>query len=748
MKKIILIMTTILGLHISNAQNVGIGTNSPTAKLHVNGDLRLQYGEPVNKFSRDSLFSANSHLNVPTEKAVKDYIRQGAWAVTDFSLPGPNAPAVRSFAVIDWDDANCIAVKGSFAYLLSGGGNSLHIFDISNPDILIGRGSISTNLDLPTSVFVAGNYAYVTSAQNNKLCIFDVSNPDAIVAKATTTMNMDYPRAVVVQGNYAYVTSDFLQRLSIFDISNPNLIVAKGTGGLGITAPTSLDVQGNYAYVTSYSAGELQIYDISNPNTIIPKAFTTANLSGPRSVDVVGNYAYVASRDNNRICVFDITNPNAIVTKGSTTAGLNAPNSIKVLGNYAMLTSFGSGRLSLFDISNPGSVLEKGSTNGSLIQPMFVTAQGTYIYVANKGNSRGLCVFDMDPSRSISITPEGVQPLPQPWQTLEKNIYRSNGRVGIGTSIPQEALDVYGNIQSSGSLKSASLNTNNASIGNAIINSATLTDASLSSITISNTLNFSNNLSNKISLYGANASTQYGFGVQGGLFQMYSDAISADIAFGYGTSTAFSERMRIKGTGNVGIGITNPSSPLSFPASLSKKISLYPGGTGDVGMSVSGNDFRLYSDNVNARVSFGYDDYVNGFISRAYVPASGPVALVVQGQLNVNGTLYNSDLRYKKNIHPLQNSLKKVMQLRGVEYEMRTDEFPAMQFADTKQIGLIAQEVEQLIPEVVTTNTDGYKSVDYAKLVPLLTEAIKELSQQNEALQKRVENLEKERIKK
>lgn len=78
-------------------------------------------------------------------------------------------------------------------------------------------------------------------------------------------------------------------------------------------------------------------------------------------------------------------------------------------------------------------------------------------------------------------------------------------------------------------------------------------------------LTFSGVLGDKISLWTDGTSTHYGFGIQSNLLQMFSKTSLDDIAFGYGSSSSFNEAMRIKGNGNVGIGV-NPSARLSLSA--------------------------------------------------------------------------------------------------------------------------------------------------------------------------------------
>ena len=82
-----------------------------------------------------------------------------------------------------------------------------------------------------------------------------------------------------------------------------------------------------------------------------------------------------------------------------------------------------------------------------------------------------------------------------------------------------------------------------------------------------------------------------------------------------------------------------------------------------------------------------------------------------------------SDANLKSNIKTVGNALSLVESLRGVEYTLNTDTF------GRKRTGLIAQEVELILPDAVVDSPDGYKTVSYTDLTGILIEAIKELSQ-------------------
>jgi len=110
-------------------------------------------------------------------------------------------------------------------------------------------------------------------------------------------------------------------------------------------------------------------------------------------------------------------------------------------------------------------------------------------------------------------------------------------------------------------------------------------------------------------------------------------------------------------------------------------------------------------------------------------PALGTYALQVSGEFKTDKIYHSSDRRWKKNIVTLDSALYKVQKLRGVSYDWRKDEFPNKHFSDGKQIGVIAQEVEAVIPELVKTDADGFKAVEYANLVAYLIEAVKQQQQ-------------------
>ena len=101
--------------------------------------------------------------------------------------------------------------------------------------------------------------------------------------------------------------------------------------------------------------------------------------------------------------------------------------------------------------------------------------------------------------------------------------------------------------------------------------------------------------------------------------------------------------------------------------------------------------------------------------------------LIVNGRFRSTGINETSDARLKKNVKKIGSALNDVLKMQGVTYEWKADEFPEMNFSEGTEYGLLAQELEKVLPDLVDTDEEGYKSIQYTHLVPVLIEAIKEL---------------------
>ncbi len=383
------------------------------------------------------------------------------------------------------------------------------------------------------------------------------------------------------------------------------------------------------------------------------------------------------------------------------------------------------------------------------------------------------------------------------------------GRVGIGIDTPFAKLDVVGNgifrdkLTTLGDLETRGNLIVQGNILSKYGNTKLPDNTGVSGQLSVDSFAFSNRLGNHLSLYGGlGSANHYGFGIQSGLLQIYSDAPSTAVAVGYGNSNNFTERgrfinngetaLRLNGrlqiqtgsqsagvwlanaansanvafvglpsdnlvgffgntgagwgltmnaaNGNIGIGLNGTSAqvPLQFSNALGlTKISLYRGTYGDVGIGVYGGELRLQNDIPNGKVSFGVLETTGSYTELAKAERGGPFAFSILGSLWVNGTTYSSDERFKQNITDIVSPLQKLLQIKGVEYEMRSGEFEKYHFQPGRQIGLLAQNVETVVPEAVSEQ-GGYKGVDYARLVPLLIEAIREQEQRIRELESRV----------
>jgi hypothetical protein len=190
-----------------------------------------------------------------------------------------------------------------------------------------------------------------------------------------------------------------------------------------------------------------------------------------------------------------------------------------------------------------------------------------------------------------------------------------------------------------------------------------------------------------------------------------------DLAFStYGTGGLI-EKMRINSTGDLTLN-NNTSSITSINVNNSSGSRISNTTTGGY-LAIYSNTGGLYLGGFNG----GNQNYM-------YIPANtGNVNINYTGdagyKLYVVGTIYatgnitaNSDLTLKKNLTIIENPTDKLMQLNGYSYQWKSD--------DSHQYGVIAQEVEKILPYAVSTGNDGIKGVSYNQIIAVLIEAVKE----------------------
>jgi len=252
------------------------------------------------------------------------------------------------------------------------------------------------------------------------------------------------------------------------------------------------------------------------------------------------------------------------------------------------------------------------------------------------------------------------------------------GKVGIGTTTPAHILDVYANV--------------NAAYAAQILNNSSA-GSGLSVAAGGNPGNGSNKL---LSLKDGGSN----------------------------------EKFTVLDNGNVGIGTTTPSSKLTV-------------NDGNIELQSAGvTKGYFWWDGVSA-LAIGPGTLNNSLIFKSNNVGIGTAAAALSYTLQVNGSLgcigsvvNISDARFKKDVHPISDALAIVEALRGVTYNWDQTADPTMKLDERNHVGFIAQEVEAVLPQAVSTASDARqtKSVAYSEVIPVLTEAIKQQQSQIDAL--------------
>jgi len=311
-------------------------------------------------------------------------------------------------------------------------------------------------------------------------------------------------------------------------------------------------------------------------------------------------------------------------------------------------------------------------------------------------------------------------------------LFTPAGNVGIGTTSPGAKLDVAGSINTSGSIN--------------------LTNAGVNTIAASNASN--GYLRFLVDQQGValtlNADTTSTFG--GIIYAVDGNKATPGYSFASDPDTGMfrdSANVLVLGVnGDTRIRMSNTSvvtyKPLGInTTSITSGVALDVGGVGLIGDSGVGdlylgnyataNHFRFHTNNSNTYFDMNCGDiYWRQGTSTRYQFFASTANMTIQGTLT-----QNSDARTKENVVEISDCISKVKAMRGVYYN-RTD-FNT----DVTKVGVIAQEVEAVLPELVLESPEtGLKSVAYSELTSVLINAIKEQQEIIEDLKTRITKLE------
>ncbi|MFH2142121.1 MAG: tail fiber domain-containing protein, partial [Bacteroidota bacterium] len=199
---------------------------------------------------------------------------------------------------------------------------------------------------------------------------------------------------------------------------------------------------------------------------------------------------------------------------------------------------------------------------------------------------------------------------------------------------------------------------------------------------------------------------------------------------------------RVQTTGHVrSINGTAGSPTYSFTGETN--LGMYRSGNNAIGFTVAGNE-RMRLESWGLRVNSNTDyaqtisihaNTTNTCGYHMYYGGSNTFYVHASGWIYSQGQYLGSDVSFKKDILTIDNALDKISQLRGVTYKYNYSDSMSVFNTGETYMGVIAQEVEIVIPEVIKTMPNGKKAVAYQNLVGLLIEGIKEQNQKIEKLE-------------
>ena len=692
-------------VRITGIGSVGIGTISPLHKLDVRGVVAAGNGTIIGGISNSTR------------------VEIGAISNHDFGLISNNTTR----ALLD--------IAGKFS-IFGGGSSSTPAIQFNgsapaNSLIVDSNGRLGIGILNPDRNIVAYSNSTGKATLGNNIRITNAGNGDAVVSWDSTynNVNQRWYAGFDVQDGYSW------------KLAHPETTTAYGSEAFGTVngatpsqneTKLKVDTSGNLSILGNLTGGYNGAFNIGTLNyttTIVGALSVTQNTTLTGTLTINGGSGGTALQLNTGgdLQFYNAANTFSASLFCDNNNELKTNGAINVTGNItaAKLIKFNSAGLNL---ATPGGGLNLGYTNANSSggEYNFLRTNGDDSPVSQKDIINALGYIPSNPGQTAGAYPKGNSSIIDPFvgngSTGPYTLYINSVIYTVPATSPTNLIvSIDGIIQKAGT--DYTLNTAGTAINFTDVLSSTSNIFIIALGSQGNIVNDTNWTAKGQLLVGssnANAGTLNVGGSNGQILTVNSGAT-------YGINWT--------NTINVGTGSITGGNITGADITATKFIK--SGGTSSQYLMADGTTSTL---DLNA--SPGYQLYSLGV---------GTGASGTQGEIRATNdiTAFYSDLRLKENITPIPDALTKVCSLHGVTYNAN-DVAASYGYTKEEQVGVIAQEVEKVLPHVVkpapfdiAVDTDGneysasgenYKTVKYEKLVPLLIEAIKELKAEIEEL--------------
>jgi len=741
--------------------SVGIGTTSPSYKLDVFGGFNAVTSGVNITYDNGILYHGNYYqitsgnnyllyargggaLLLGSDDVERIRITSAGNVGIGTTSPVSHAPSRRTLVVADTVNGANVEIWGNNA-----GGKS--ILQSVGGDTYVGN--LANGSGAGTTYITSGNGStYTTFLANGNVGIGTTSPGYKLEVNGDIGFSIG---ASLKWGGNTYIYGENNVQIQAVVNGNTGLFInSSGNVGIGTTAPGApLHVYKSDTYSAIVSRAD---WNSSVPTKLaLGKQYGVLAFISTDLVETTTDTSYIALNYKSGLTTFAeglrvYNNGNVGIGTTSPGAKLEVTDEIRVSsgGSYASFTARNTGT------TGGGGLL--GYQNG--VANAFFGVAGWYL-----GNSdTGIIVGTDSSSRPIRF-----------YTNTERMRISGDGNVGIGTTSPSYKLHLVGGSEYIDG-------------GLGPINSSPYTSA--------NRLIFNNDYNdvargpNKITLY--DGSWLGGFGIHNNTLAYYSGGIHNWYLASDATNAV--SLMTLTSGGSLGIGTTSPSEKLHVDGNVIVTYNNSFQGINSIGnkailarvspttgiinyaeyaTATNLNGFVLGSDDARVKGDIATDslDFITNTSSRMFINSSGNVGIgttspsykldvvgdsrITSGSLGVgvapNATdgridasndivaYSTSDQRLKENVTPIENALEKVKTLTGVEFDWKEDTAHVHGYHG-HDVGIIAQDVQAVLPEAVRTNESGYLSVRYEKMIALLIEANKELAARVEFLEQKL----------